>query len=199
MLYKLFLNQVQFIDCKTDLRVYHNFSITKVSTKMDCDSHEELFNGTKRENHGLESIFRQQKLCFWVIILQKEKKLVTWYSFFLKVLLCNVLIWIMIPLHHFVWNCNVLELDMFSLYRYTIAFEIWFSEIIESDAKLVFDDVVDEFCSVAGIMKRFENWRNTNMESYKEAYASLNLTKILGPILRLKLLMWNPLQVRIFY
>lgn len=67
-------------------------------------------------------------------------------------------------------------------------------DTIESDARLVFSDVVDEFCSIRGVASRFERWRNTDAVAYREAYVSLCLPKVLGPLVRLKMLMWNPLQ-----
>ncbi|XP_063225614.1 PAX3- and PAX7-binding protein 1 [Bacillus rossius redtenbacheri] len=67
-------------------------------------------------------------------------------------------------------------------------------EIVESDARIVFEDVVEEFCSVRSILKRFEKWRTTDMDAYKEAYVNLCLPKMLGPIIQLKLISWSPLQ-----
>ncbi|XP_069680870.1 PAX3- and PAX7-binding protein 1 [Periplaneta americana] len=67
-------------------------------------------------------------------------------------------------------------------------------DTIESDARLVFADVVDEFCAIRGVTSRFESWRNTDSDAYREAYVSLCLPKVLGPLVRLKMLMWNPLQ-----
>ncbi|KAK7871921.1 hypothetical protein R5R35_009725 [Gryllus longicercus] len=67
-------------------------------------------------------------------------------------------------------------------------------ETIENDARLVFEDVVEEFCTLRGVMKRFEEWRITDPNAYKEAYVSLCLPKVLGPIIRLKILPWNPLE-----
>jgi GC-rich sequence DNA-binding factor len=69
------------------------------------------------------------------------------------------------------------------------------TDTIESDARLVFSDVVEEFCSIRGVASRFESWRNTDAVAYREAYVSLCLPKVLGPLVRLKMLMWNPLQV----
>jgi hypothetical protein len=74
-------------------------------------------------------------------------------------------------------------------------FPLLFTDTIESDARLVFSDVVDEFCSIRGVALRFESWRNTDAVAYQEAYVSLCLPKVLGPLVRLKMLMWNPLQV----
>jgi hypothetical protein len=72
-----------------------------------------------------------------------------------------------------------------------------FTDTVESDARLVFSDVVDEFCSIRGVASRFENWRTTDSDAYREAYVSMFLPKVLGPLVRLKMLMWNPLQVRV--
>jgi len=69
------------------------------------------------------------------------------------------------------------------------------ADTIESDARLVFSDVVDEFCSIRGVASRFESWRNTDADAYREAYVNLCLPKVLGPLVRLRMLMWNPLQV----
>ncbi|KAK9498494.1 hypothetical protein O3M35_003118 [Rhynocoris fuscipes] len=65
-------------------------------------------------------------------------------------------------------------------------------DVIEQDAKHVFEDTLDEFATIRGILERFESWRRTDIDAYKEAYVSLCLPKLLGPILRLKLLFWNP-------
>lgn len=74
-------------------------------------------------------------------------------------------------------------------------FPLLFTDTIELDARLVFSDVVDEFCSIRGVASRFESWRNTDAVAYREAYVSLCLPKVLGPLVRLKMLLWNPLQV----
>uniref|UniRef100_A0A023EZG3 Putative transcriptional regulator binding to the gc-rich sequence n=1 Tax=Triatoma infestans TaxID=30076 RepID=A0A023EZG3_TRIIF len=65
-------------------------------------------------------------------------------------------------------------------------------EVIEQDSKHVFEDTLDEFATVRGILERFESWRRSDIDAYREAYVSLCLPKLLGPILRLKLLFWNP-------
>lgn len=66
-------------------------------------------------------------------------------------------------------------------------------EIIESDARHVFEDVVDEFIAIDEILKRFADWRRTDKTAYVEAYANMCLPKILAPIIRMNMLMWNPL------
>jgi len=65
-------------------------------------------------------------------------------------------------------------------------------EVIEQDALHIFEDTLDEFSTVNGILQRFESWRHTDMDAYTEAYVSLCLPKLLGPLIRLKLLFWNP-------
>jgi hypothetical protein len=82
--------------------------------------------------------------------------------------------------------------DFFGMFE---LFSLLLTDTIESDARLVFSDVVDEFCSIRGVASRFESWRNTDADAYREAYISLCLPKVLGPLVRLKMLMWNPLQV----
>lgn len=67
------------------------------------------------------------------------------------------------------------------------------TEVIEADAQLVFEDVVDEFCTVKSVLRHFEKWRSNDWESYTEAYVSLCIPKVLSPLLRVQMLMWNPL------
>lgn len=69
-----------------------------------------------------------------------------------------------------------------------------FTEIIESDARRVFDDVVDEFVNIDDILKRFSAWRKLDKTAYVEAYANMCLPKVLGPVIRMNMLMWNPLN-----
>ncbi|XP_046404390.1 PAX3- and PAX7-binding protein 1 [Ischnura elegans] len=69
-------------------------------------------------------------------------------------------------------------------------------EIIEGDAHKIFEDVVEEFCTVRGVLGRWEQWRSEEENSYREAYASLCLPKVLAPILRLNLLSWNPIVIQ---
>jgi len=71
------------------------------------------------------------------------------------------------------------------------------AELIEQDASMVFDDVVDDFCTIKSVLDRFQSWRVTDWDSYTEAYVSLCIPKVLSPLLKLELLFWNPLQVSI--
>lgn len=47
---------------------------------------------------------------------------------------------------------------------------------VESDD--LFVDTHDEFCKIECILSKFEVWRNTDMDSYKEAFVSLCLPKV---------------------
>lgn len=67
------------------------------------------------------------------------------------------------------------------------------TEQILLDVSQVFADVVDDFSSVGSILSHFEQWRETDMSAYMEAYASMCLPRILSPLLRLGLVFWDPL------
>lgn len=69
-------------------------------------------------------------------------------------------------------------------------------ERISADLSSLFDDVVDEFHEVSRIKARFESWRAKQRDSYEEAYIGLCLPKLFTPLVRLKLISWNPLEVR---
>lgn len=68
-------------------------------------------------------------------------------------------------------------------------------DLVEQDAKHVFEDALDEFSTIKGVLQRFEGWRKIDIDAYSEAYVNLCLPKILGPLIRLKLLSWNPLYL----
>ncbi|XP_047218482.1 GC-rich sequence DNA-binding factor 2 isoform X2 [Girardinichthys multiradiatus] len=65
---------------------------------------------------------------------------------------------------------------------------------IQSRSQAVFADVQDDFYDIKKILSRFEEWRRSYSESYHNAYISLCLPKLLNPIIRHQLLMWNPLK-----
>lgn len=90
-----------------------------------------------------------------------------------------------------------------------------FSEQISAEATLIFEDVTEEFSNLSTILQHFESWRNRDIRSYKDTYFSLCLPKvdfiitafkcflslkypskfqIIGPMIRLSLLTWNPLE-----
>ena len=66
-------------------------------------------------------------------------------------------------------------------------------EAIEAEVLTVFDDVVDDYSSIANILIRFEQWRETDMGAYTDAYATLCLPKVVNPLIRMNLIFWDPL------
>ncbi|XP_067118345.1 PAX3- and PAX7-binding protein 1 [Centruroides vittatus] len=58
----------------------------------------------------------------------------------------------------------------------------------------IFEDVIDEFGTVQGVKSNFERWKNEQLTSYKDAYVSLCLPKVLSPFVRAELVKWNPLE-----
>uniref|UniRef100_A0A1B6ETX4 GCF C-terminal domain-containing protein n=2 Tax=Cuerna arida TaxID=1464854 RepID=A0A1B6ETX4_9HEMI len=65
-------------------------------------------------------------------------------------------------------------------------------EQIENDARHVFEDALDEFSTIPGVLQRFDLWKRTDRDAYSEAYVHLCLPKALGPLIRLKILFWSP-------
>ncbi|KAK9879757.1 hypothetical protein WA026_006819 [Henosepilachna vigintioctopunctata] len=61
-------------------------------------------------------------------------------------------------------------------------------EQIENEAKEVFEDVVEDYSTVANILIRFEQWRETDIAVYSDAYATLCLPKVVSPLIRLNLI-----------
>ncbi|XP_017778141.1 PREDICTED: PAX3- and PAX7-binding protein 1 [Nicrophorus vespilloides] len=66
-------------------------------------------------------------------------------------------------------------------------------EQINVEVNAVFEDVVDDYSSIASILIKFEQWRLTDMSVYTEAYATLCLPKVVSPLVRLNLIFWDPL------
>nr|XP_022914442.1 PAX3- and PAX7-binding protein 1 [Onthophagus taurus] len=66
-------------------------------------------------------------------------------------------------------------------------------EQIEVEAQTVFDDVVEDFSSVSNILIKFEQWRETDVSAYTEAYATVCLPKVVSPLVRLNMIFWDPL------
>ncbi|XP_067636201.1 PAX3- and PAX7-binding protein 1 isoform X2 [Eurosta solidaginis] len=66
-------------------------------------------------------------------------------------------------------------------------------EQLQKESEQIFNDVNDDFYKVELILLKFYAWRKTDMESYKDAFVSLCLPKLLGPLVRLELLAWSPL------
>lgn len=57
----------------------------------------------------------------------------------------------------------------------------------------MFSDVIEDYATIGSILGHLENWRTTDLSSYTEAYASMCIPKIVGPLIRLSLIFWNPL------
>ncbi|KAL5106134.1 PAX3 and PAX7-binding protein 1 [Taenia crassiceps] len=65
---------------------------------------------------------------------------------------------------------------------------------IKRDAEHLFDDVVEEYCSIPAILQRFREWRERAVRSYGQAYIPMCLPQLLAPLIRLQMLSWNPLE-----
>jgi GC-rich sequence DNA-binding factor len=63
-----------------------------------------------------------------------------------------------------------------------------------AEAAAMFEDAADEYSQIPDILGKLENWKCQELDSYKDAYISLCVPKILGPLIRLKLIVWNPLE-----
>lgn len=65
---------------------------------------------------------------------------------------------------------------------------------IEKESRELLLDVEDDFSSIKNILKKLQDWKNTDFESYTEAYVPLCIPKILSPLIRLQLITWNPIM-----
>ncbi|XP_046650905.1 PAX3- and PAX7-binding protein 1-like [Daphnia pulicaria] len=74
-------------------------------------------------------------------------------------------------------------------------FSVEKDKILEESGRL-FDDTLDEFCSIETITQRFDEWRTRENDSYNNAYVDLFLPRLAGCIVRWHLLqaLWNPLE-----
>lgn len=63
---------------------------------------------------------------------------------------------------------------------------------MEQDARHVFEDALDEFSTIRGVLQRFDNWKKNDIDAYTEAYVNICLPKVLGPLIRLQILTWSP-------
>ena len=53
---------------------------------------------------------------------------------------------------------------------------------------------MDDFSTVRGVLSKLESWKEIDMEAYTEAYVSLCIPKMIGPIVKLQLISWNPIM-----
>lgn len=89
---------------------------------------------------------------------------------------------------------SYLILLSYLIFQFTLIFLFSFSsETIEQDAVRLFEDVVEDFSSVGGALRKFNQWRTEDKTAYCEAYVSITLPRILAPFIRLDLVSWNPL------
>ena len=93
---------------------------------------------------------------------------------------------------HSVLRCSTNNLDcvMFLLYFLDYLIEKHLAE-----AHSLFDDVVEEFSTVAAILGHFEEWKDKFRTDYDDAYVGLCIPKLLSPLIKVDLMDWNPLQV----
>nr|CAB3264677.1 PAX3- and PAX7-binding protein 1-like [Phallusia mammillata] len=66
-------------------------------------------------------------------------------------------------------------------------------EKVHSSLNDVFEDVIEDFCDVECILKRFAGWRAQHEDSYLDAYIALCIPKLVTPYVKFKLILWNPL------
>ena len=74
----------------------------------------------------------------------------------------------------------------------------WFSHFVDKvlkEKEALFEDVVSSFSSIKEILSRLELWKFGFSESYKEAYMGICIPKLLAPLIKSELLLWNPLEV----
>lgn len=57
----------------------------------------------------------------------------------------------------------------------------------------LFSDVVDDYSSIGSILARWERWKETDPNAYSEAYAGMCAPKVVSPLVRMALVLWNPL------
>ncbi|KAK5887473.1 hypothetical protein CesoFtcFv8_016073 [Champsocephalus esox] len=64
------------------------------------------------------------------------------------------------------------------------------------ECKKAFEEVVEDFHSLDCIKSHFEVWRREYADCYRDAYIGLCLPKLFNPLVRLQLMMWNPLEAQ---
>ena len=78
---------------------------------------------------------------------------------------------------------------------YQLFFLSVLDKILEECGRL-FEDVLDEFCNLETITRRFDEWRTREKDSYNNAYVDLFLPRLAGCLVRWHLLQasWDPLE-----
>ncbi|XP_025097837.1 PAX3- and PAX7-binding protein 1-like isoform X2 [Pomacea canaliculata] len=67
-------------------------------------------------------------------------------------------------------------------------------ENITTIAEKLFEDALEDFSEMDLIRKRFEEWKLQFGDTYREAYISLCIPKLVTPFVKLQLVTWNPLE-----
>ncbi len=63
----------------------------------------------------------------------------------------------------------------------------------------IFGDVAEDFYNINVIKERFQTWKSLNLSTYKNAYVLLSLPKLFSPLIRIELIDWNPLEVKLIF
>lgn len=67
-------------------------------------------------------------------------------------------------------------------------------QAVDEEAMLIFDDTADEFCDIRLVLMKFNGWKLNDLAAYTDAYATVCLPKVVGPLIRVRLLSWNPFE-----
>jgi GC-rich sequence DNA-binding factor len=59
---------------------------------------------------------------------------------------------------------------------------------------MIFDEVVEEYCELPFILKKFDEWKKKDINAYKETYVHLCLPKIVSIFVRAQMIMWSPFE-----
>ena len=65
---------------------------------------------------------------------------------------------------------------------------------VENQARIVLEDVIEEFSSLSNVMEKANDWRKDDTDSYNSAYVSMILPKLFSPLIRMQMLFWNPFR-----
>jgi GC-rich sequence DNA-binding factor len=65
---------------------------------------------------------------------------------------------------------------------------------LKSDAAMIFDEVMEEYCELEQILPKFDEWKKKEVESYKQTYVHLCLPKIVSIFVRAEMILWSPFQ-----
>src|SRR5690349_20015261 len=66
---------------------------------------------------------------------------------------------------------------------------------IKTDATMIFDEVVEEFCELPQILQKFDEWKKKDVNAYREAYVHLCLPKVVGIFVRAEMILWSPFEI----